>query len=149
MAGYSATPLPQKLGIQPGHRVALLQAPPRFVLTNLPLDVTLLTNLRGKQPLDVILFFTDSQTELQREFAGLADRLTEAGGLWVAWPKKSSKVPTDLTEDRLRDIGLPLGLVDVKVCAVDETWSGLRFVWRKELRAARKRASPCGSANGG
>jgi hypothetical protein len=87
----------------------------------------------------VIVSFHTSRADLERRIPALLDALDVDGGLWVAWPKKASKVPTDITEDVLRDVFLPLGLVDNKVCAVDETWSGLRLVWRKELRATRPR----------
>jgi hypothetical protein len=130
MAGYSGTPLPQKLGIKPGHRVALLRAAADFDLGDLPDDVALVTKLGGKTPFDVILFFSDKRLEVSKMFATLAKRLTPAGGLWICWPKQSSGVATDLDENIVRDIGLAEGLVDNKVCAVDDTWSGLRFVIR-------------------
>jgi hypothetical protein len=88
--------------------------------------------------LDVMVFFTDNRAELVKEFRGLAKLLSPAGGLWIAWPKKASGVPTDLTEDRIREIGLEIGLVDNKVCAVDDTWSGLRFVHRLKDRPKLK-----------
>src|SRR5262249_7066128 len=129
MAGYSGTPLVKKLGIQSGHQVALLGAPADFAaaLDGLPGDVTLHTDLRGAAALDVVVFFTEQRSELLKRFAGLQQRLEPAGGLWVAWPKRASGVPTDLTEDIIRAVGLESGLVDNKVCAIDETWSGLRF----------------------
>lgn len=132
MAGYSGTPLAKKLGIKEGHRVALIHVPADFssTLEGLPADVTLQTDLKGREGLDVILFFADQRRELVKSFASLQKRLTPAGGLWIAWPKKASGVPTDLTEDVIRAVGLEFGLVDNKVCAVDETWSGLRFVIR-------------------
>jgi hypothetical protein len=129
MAGYSGTPLVQKLGIKPHHRVALVAAPPDFALGALPAGAALQTNLRGGA-FDVILFFAASRSQLVKQFAALAARLTSAGGLWIAWPKKASGVATDLSDDVVRAIGLEAGLVDNKVCAVDETWSGLRFVIR-------------------
>jgi hypothetical protein len=135
MAGYSGTPLPKKLGIKEGARLALVGAPDAFLqstLEPLPDQVELRARVRG--PLDVILFFTKSRAELERRFGKLASALDPAGALWIAWPKRSSGVPTDLTEDTLRDVGLPQGLVDTKVCAIDDTWSGLRFVIRKENR---------------
>jgi len=134
MAGYSGTPLPQKLGIKPRARVALLRAPADFVLGETPTDAVLSSSLRGKRPFDVILFFTDSRAVLGKEFRGLTARLATAGGLWISWPKKASGVPTDITEDIIRALALPLGLVDVKVCAVDDVWSGLKLVIRKERR---------------
>jgi hypothetical protein len=134
MAGYSGTPLPQKLGIKPGARVALIRAPAGFVLGATPADAVLLSSLRGKAGFDVIVFFTDSRAALADQFAVLVARLTTSGGLWIAWPKKASGMQTDLTEDIVREIGLGHGLVDNKVCAVDETWSGLRFVRRLKDR---------------
>jgi hypothetical protein len=132
MAGYSGTLLVQKLGIKAAQRVALLNAPPGFAdtLAPLPGDVSLHSDLRGRAPFDLLLFFTHERSELARSFPRLADRLTPAGGLWIAWPKKASGVPTDLTENEVRAVGLAVGLVDNKVCAIDDTWSGLRFVFR-------------------
>lgn len=134
MAGYSGTPLPQKLGIKPGHHIALLGAPDGFGLGNLPADVRLSTSLTDRTPFDVLVFFVDNQAQLERRFPTLAKRITPSGGLWISWPKKSSGVATDLTEDTIRPVGLKHGLVDNKVCAVNDVWSGLRFVWRLENR---------------
>ncbi|GIU89772.1 MAG: DUF3052 domain-containing protein [Acidimicrobiia bacterium] len=130
MAGYSGTPLPQKLGIKAGGRVALVRAPEGFehTLRPLPERVRLRTQVRGVQ--DVVVFFATRRSELERRFPALARSVDPAGGLWIAWPKRSSCVATDLTENVVRDVGLSNGLVDNKVCAVDETWSGLRFVYR-------------------
>jgi hypothetical protein len=135
MAGYSGTPLPKKLGIKDDHRIALLNAPDDFdrTLGQLPPGVSVESEARNGS-FDVMVFFTSKRAELQRRFAGLAKRLTPAGGLWIAWPKRASGVPTDLTEDTVRDVGLEAGLVDNKVCAVDDTWSGLRFVFRLQDR---------------
>src|SRR5438132_9550858 len=102
MAGYSPTPLLQKLGVKPGS--------------------------------DVIVFFTTERAELERRIDDLGKAIFPSGSLWVGWPKKASKVPTDITEDVIRDVVLPLGLVDVKVCAIDDIWSGLKIMWRKERR---------------
>jgi len=144
MAGYSGTPLASKLGIKPGHRVALVDAPPGFAQTlgELPEGVTLHTGLPGNEPFDVIVFFTDSRARLRLHFAALAARLTPAGGFWVAWPKKASGIATNLTEDLVRTVGLDAGLVDNKVCAVDETWSGLRSVVRAQDRPKRAASRP-------
>ena len=133
-AGYSGTPLAKKLGIKEGHTVALVGAPDGFegALDGLP-DGVQLRRRAGGHP-DVIVAFTTTAADLERRFVSLAKSVFPAGSLWVAWPKRSSGVSTDLDENRLRDIGLPHGLVDNKVCAVDDTWSGLRFVWRKENR---------------
>jgi hypothetical protein len=134
MAGYSETPLPKKLGIKPETRLALVSPPDGFdeTLGALPERVELRPRVRG--PLDVIVFFTTSAAELRRRFDKLAAALDPAGALWVAWPKKSSGVTTDLTENVVRDVALPKGLVDNKVCAIDEIWSGLRLVIRRENR---------------
>lgn len=133
MAGYSGTPLAQKLGIKEGHHVVLLGAPDGFARTLEPLPpVTLASALRGTA--DVVVLFVTRRAELAKKTPQVMRQLAPAGGFWVAWPKKASKVPTDITEDTIRDVALPLGLVDNKVCAVDEIWSGLRLVIRKELR---------------
>ena len=132
MAGYSGTPLPQKLGIKPGHRVALLGAPAGFgdVLGPLPEGVTVTTALARNKAFDVIVLFALTARELERRFASTAKRLVPNGGFWVAWPKRASGVRTDVTENTVRGVALATGLVDNKVCAVDETWSGLRCVIR-------------------
>jgi hypothetical protein len=137
VAGYSGTPLPQKLGIKPGARVALLRAPDGFErsLNPLPDGVRLRTQARGTQ--DVVLFFATRHAELERRFDALARAIGPAGGLWIAWPKRTAGVATDLREGVVRDIGLAHGLVDNKVCAVDDTWSGLRFVYRLRDRPPR------------
>jgi hypothetical protein len=130
-AGYSGTPLPRKLGIKPGHRLALLGAPDGFEL-ELPEGVSVRRRAGGKA--DVIVSFHTARAELERRLPALRAMMEPASGLWIAWPKRASKVPTDITEDVLREIALPTGLVDNKVCAVDETWSGLRLVIRREHR---------------
>ena len=138
MSGYSGTPLLQKLGIKEGHRVALVGAPAGFDLGPLPAGVLLArgTAARGKAPppLDVIVVFVKRRAELVAQLDACRPRLAQSGGLWIAWPKKASGVATDIVEDTIREVALPTGLVDNKVCAVDETWSGLRLVIRKELR---------------
>jgi len=136
MAGYSGTPLAKKLGILPGRVVALVNAPPDFEATlgELPPGIALGADLRRGAPFDVILFFTTRLADLKKRFAALAKRLAPAGGFWIAWPKKASGVATDLTEDVIRAVGLDAGLVDNKVCAIDDTWSGLRFVIRLQDR---------------
>ena len=142
MAGYSGTPLPKKLGIRPGARVVLL-APPEGLAESLRdadgRSATFASSLAGRDPIDVLLLFTTGAADLRKRFAGAAQRLDPAGGLWVGWPKKTSGVTTDLTEDRVREIGLAAGLVDNKVCAIDDTWSGLRFVYRLKDRPKEKR----------
>jgi hypothetical protein len=138
MAGYSGTPLPKKLGIKEGSRIALVNAPKDFEseLGELPDNVEFVK--RPTTSLDIILFFVLSERVLARDFAKLAARLTANGMIWIAWPKKTSGVVTDLSEQRVRQIGLNGGLVDVKVCAIDETWSGLKFVYRLKDRSSLK-----------
>jgi len=138
MAGYSGTPLPKKLGIKEGSRIALVNAPNDFEseLGELPANVEFIK--RPTKSLDIILLFVLTERALARDFAKLAARLTANGMIWIAWPKKSSGVATDLLEQRVRDIGLNAGLVDVKVCAIDETWSGLKFVYRLKDRSSLK-----------
>jgi hypothetical protein len=129
MAGYSGTPLARKLGIKEGHRVAFPGAPDHFRgLLDLPPGATVKSRTAG--PLDVIVFFTTSRAELERRLPALRRALDPAGGLWIAWPKRASGVETDMTEDVARELGLANALVDNKVCAIDETWSGLRLVIR-------------------
>jgi hypothetical protein len=139
MAGYSTTPLVKKLGIKPGHRLALLHAPAGFdaTLGALPEDVTVADEL-DNESFNVAVLFVPNRAALLKEFALTSRRLVPDGGLWVAWPKKAAKVATDLTEDAVRAIGLDVGLVDNKVCAIDETWSGLRFVIRLQDRPKKK-----------
>jgi hypothetical protein len=133
-AGYSGTPLARKLGIRADSVVVLLGAPEGFEarLDDLPDGVSFRRRARGRFGL-AITFQTERAT-LERRLPALLGALDRDGAIWVAWPKKASKVPTDITEDTVRDVVLPIGLVDVKVCAIDDTWSGLKVVWRKELR---------------
>ena len=130
MVGYSGTPLIKKLGIKEGHRVSFVNAPKGFRrgLGELPADVVI--NAHGAEQLDFILVFSKSESSLQREFSILARQLKANGMLWVSWPKKSSNVETDLRFENVQRIGLDAGLVDVKICAIDDTWSGLKFVFR-------------------
>lgn len=127
-AGYSGTPLPKKLGIKPGHRVLLLNAPEGFELPGVPV-VRRATGLA-----DVILSFHLERREFERRLPVLRERMEQNAGLWIAWPKRASKVPTDMTEDVVRDFALANRLVDNKVCAIDEIWSGLRLVIRVKDR---------------
>jgi len=138
-AGYSGKPLLAKLGIKEGQRIAILAAPDPLPdgLEGMPAGSTVVGKLGGK-PFDVILLFTTRRADLEKRFAPAARALEPAGALWVAWPKKASGVPTDVTEDVVREVALPAGLVDNKVCAVDHTWSGLRCVWRLENRPKKK-----------
>ena len=132
-AGYSGTPLPRKLDIKAGHRVLVERAPEGFALAPLPEGVVVQTRA-GAGPYDIVLTFCADRARLDERFEPLVARLTTAGGLWVAWPKKASGVPTDLTEDVVRGTALDAGLVDVKICAVDATWSGLKIVRRLKDR---------------
>ena len=134
MAGYSGTPLGQKLGIKSGTTVALIDGPANY------------RKLLGKTASEVkfsdrigsdcgfIHFFTSQRNELEKELKRLRCKIADTGTLWVSWPKKSAGVPTDITEDVIRAVALPLGFVDVKVCAIDETWSGLKLMVRRENR---------------
>lgn len=133
-AGYSGTPLPKKLGIKEGHTVAFLHAPTDFTKTlgKLPADVIVKKQLRG--PLDVIVYFTDDKSDLVARLPKLKAALRINGGLWIGWPKKASGAATDLSESVVQEAGLATGLVDNKGCAIDETWSGLRFVYRLKDR---------------
>ena len=134
MAGYSGTPLPKKLGVKPNQRIALVNAPNAFakVLGRLPENAEIVKRLNG--PLDLILLFVDREQTLAKQFPILANKLQSNGMIWVAWPKKSSGVATDLVFEKVQRIGLDCGLVDVKICAVDEVWSGLKFVIRLKDR---------------
>ncbi|HTD69376.1 MAG TPA: DUF3052 domain-containing protein [Gemmatimonadales bacterium] len=133
MAGYSGKPLVLKLGIKDGWAIAILNAPQGYERTlKLPGNVRRKASAAGS--LDFIQFFTDQKRELEGRFAGLARALAPAGMLWISWPKRASGVATDLTEDVIRVIGLAHGLVDVKVAAVDDVWSGLKFVRRLKDR---------------
>ena len=134
MAGYSGTPLTKKIGIKEGSRVALVNAPKDFQFepTELPDNVEFTKG--SAKSLDIILFFVTTERALAKDFSKLAARLTANGMIWIAWPKKSSGVATDLTFNRVQRIGLDAGLVDVKICAVDDTWSGLKFVYRLKDR---------------
>jgi hypothetical protein len=137
-AGYSGTPLVRKLGIKPRARLGLIGAPEGFdaTLGELPPGVRVRRRLGG-EPFDVIVAFFDRRSKLERRLAPLAGALDSAGGLWVAWPKRASGVATDVTEDAVRGLGLLTGLVDNKVCAIDQTWSGLRLVFRLRDRPRR------------
>ena len=137
MAGYSGTPLVKKLGIKPGFNIAFAGAPPGYA-NELDLPPNVSINTRSGKPLDFAQLFVMSERELKPKFSEYADRLSASGMLWVSWPKKSSGMSTDLSENIVRAIGLAAGLVDVKVCAVDEVWSGLKFVFRLQHRAKVK-----------
>jgi hypothetical protein len=131
MAGYSRTPLAAKLGIKDGATVAVLHPPPNLV-DQLPPGVTVKRQARGRA--DVVAAFFTRRARLEERVAVLSTMIFPAGGLWIGWPKRASGVPTDITDDAVRGVALPLGLVDNKVCAIDDIWTGLRFVWRRHLR---------------
>jgi hypothetical protein len=137
MAGYSGTPLPQKLGIKEQFRVVLLDMPAdiKAELKSALAGCTIAKE--GYGPVDFAMIFVKSSGELKKQFPRFSKHLAPAGMLWVSWPKKTSGVPTDLTENEVRKVGLDAGLVDVKVCAVNEIWSGLKFVIRVKDREKR------------
>lgn len=141
MAGYSGTPLVEKIGIKPGHRVFFRNHPPSFLrdLGKLPEGVTQNHRLGGKA--NVVVFFTDRLAALESDFAALAGIMESDGMLWIAWPKRASGLPTDLTEDVVRRVALERGLVDVKVCAIDDAWSGLKLVIRLKDRPVKASAA--------
>lgn len=134
MVGYSGTPLAKKLGIKEGFRMAMIGAPPGFEkeLGTLPAGVEIIS--RRNKSIDLILFFAKTESDLTKDFAKLAAHLAPTGGFWVAWPKKSSGVASDLSFAIVQKVGLAVGLVDTKICAVNEVWSGLRFVIRLKDR---------------
>jgi hypothetical protein len=133
-AGYSGTPLPKKLGLKAGDLVSLVNAPAGFrkLLDPVPEGVRFVT--RFDKAAQIVHVFSTRKAELARVLASCRKGLAPDAATWVSWPKKAANVPTDITEDVIREVALPLGLVDIKVCAVDETWSGLKLVLRKELR---------------
>ena len=135
-AGYAGTPLPRKLGIKPGHAVAVLGGPAGFADRLAALSgADVAQALPAAGLLDVLMTFVRWREELEAQLPGLRERMAPAAGLWIAWPKRAARVPTDMTEHVVREVALPTGLVDNKVCAIDEVWSGLRLVIRRELRA--------------
>lgn len=133
-AGYSGTPLVKKLGVKPGFRLKTKNTPTNYagMLVPLPEDVVISTRLRA--PVDMWHIFSRSRRELARKLPDCREEIRQDGMIWVSWPKKSSGVASDITEDTVRELAFPLGLVDIKVCAVDEVWSGLKLVIRKENR---------------
>lgn len=132
-AGYSGKSLWQKLGLKPGLRLRIDNEPGNYAAL-VGLDAGSLCRVGPRAAFDMIHVFVDRADVLKRHLDRLATTLPPTGVIWVSWPKKSSKVPTDITEDTIRTLALPLGLVDIKVCAVDATWSGLKLVWRKAAR---------------
>jgi hypothetical protein len=134
MAGYSGTPLAKKLGFKEGFRVRTTGAPANYLELVNPVPPNVAISSRIAKGIDVWHIFTNSYSELESKLPTLIKAIHPGGTIWVSWPKKSSGVPSTVTEDSIREIALPLGLVDVKVCAIDEIWSGLKLVVRKELR---------------
>ncbi len=142
MAGYSGTPLPQKLGLKPQFRIAFFQLPSE-VKTALKDGLSECRLIKdGRAELDFAMIFIKGRAEMTEQFPKFAQRLAPAGMLWVSWPKKTSGVITDLNENDVRRLGLAAGLVDVKVCAVSEVWSGLKFVIRVKDRGKVMRRRP-------
>jgi hypothetical protein len=136
MAGYSDTPLAKKLGIKEGFKVFLVKAPAQYRAILEPLPARVRFTSTANSSTDLVHAFATERSALARLLPTLRKKLPHEAAIWVSWPKKSSKVPTDITEDTIRDVALPLGFVDIKVCAVTEVWSGLKLVVRKELRSA-------------
>jgi hypothetical protein len=134
MAGYSGTPLAKKLGLKGGSRIFLLNAPGNYLQLVSPLPEGVQVAPQITSHTDVIHIFSTKKEELSQALHTCLEKMRPNGMIWVSWPKKSSKVPTDITEDTIRGVALPLGLVDIKVCAVDDVWSGLKLVIRKEKR---------------
>lgn len=138
MAGYSGTPLPQKLGIKPGTIVVAIDAPENYrkLLGQIPSGVNFASRPVGNSKF--IHLFATRRSELEKQLSNLRQKIAEDAAVWVSWPKKSSGVATDITENVIRAVALPLGFVDIKVCAVDETWSGLKLMIRKENRKSKR-----------
>jgi len=142
MSGYSGTPLAKKLGIRPGARLFLHRAPDNYPQLLAPLPAGVQTVTRIDCDTDLIHLFTDRRSDLGKALQRARRSMRPDATIWVSWPKKASGVPTDITEDVVRELALPMGLVDIKVCAVDETWSGLKLMLRKSERAGSARARP-------
>lgn len=134
IAGYSGTPLARKLGVNDDTRIVTINAPRNYLSLLEPLPPNARVSARASKHPAFVHVFATSRVELAKHMKSLRGTLTQDGVVWVSWPKRSAKVPTDITEDTIREVALPLGFVDVKVCAVDETWSGLKLVIRRELR---------------
>jgi hypothetical protein len=137
MTGYSRTPLAKNLGIKPGFRIKTKNAPPYYERLLVPIPKDVVISKRLKHHIDIWHLFTTSRKELRRQLKTCLEQISQEGMVWVSWPKKSSGLPSEVTEDTVRELALPLGLVDVKVCAVDQTWSGLKLVIRREKRNAQ------------
>jgi hypothetical protein len=136
MAGYSGTPLAKKLGIKAGMVVRTVNAPPNYaaLLDPLPEDATIASAQSKDTELDIVHVFATTRTELVRSLGSCLSKIKQNGAIWVSWPKKSSGISSEINEGSVREVALPLGLVDIKVCAVDEVWSGQKLVIRKENR---------------
>ena len=134
MVGYSGTPLVKKLGIKAGTTLLPVGAPPEYLKLVAPLPENVTLAKRAIPELDMVHIFTRRRAELAAALKKYKSHIKQDGAIWVSWPKKASKVPTDITEDTIRELALPMGLVDIKVCAVDETWSGLKLVIRRVNR---------------
>jgi len=137
MAGYSGTPLVKKLGVKENTKAAFVNAPDGYEKT-LELPGALIVSSRSKKPLDFVQLFVRTRHELENKFPQYSAKLNPTAMFWISWPKKSSGIPIDVTEDVIREIALPLGFVDIKVCAVDEIWSGLKLMIRRENRKSSK-----------
>ncbi len=135
MAGYSDTPLTKKLGIKEGFKVLVIKGPAEYRALLAPLPASVAFTSTATSSTNLVHVFATKRNTLARLLPTLRKKLSPEAAIWVSWPKKSSKVPTDITEDTIREVALPLGLVDIKVCAVTEVWSGLKLVVRKELRS--------------
>ncbi len=144
MAGYSGTPLVRKLGIKEGARLFLVNAPKEYLrlVSPLPEGVKVLSRIAAGA--DMVHVFSTTKLHLAKTLRAVIPGLEQDGAIWVSWPKKSARVSTDITEDTIRQVALPLGLVDIKVCAVDDVWSGLKLVIRKELRKTKVPAASIG-----
>ncbi len=134
MAGYSGTSLAKKLGIKPGAKVCVVAAPAHYAALVDPLPENVTITQRASEGLDLVHLFTKSRSELIKLLDRYKTKIKQNGAIWVSWPKKTSGVPSEITEDDVREVALPMGLVDIKVCAVDDIWSGLKLVIRKEYR---------------
>jgi len=142
MAGYSGTPLVQKLGIKEGTKIFLANAPKEYLKLVSPLPESVKVVSRMSSDTDMVHIFSTKTVHLIKTLRASLANLKQDGMIWISWPKKSAKVPTDITEDTIRKVALPLGLVDIKVCAVDDVWSGLKLVTRKELRKTQAPTMP-------
>lgn len=134
VAGYSGTPLGKKLGIKPGSRIVALRAPSNYASLIAPLPEHAAIEPRISERTDIVHVFSTKRKDLSTSLAMLRKKLKDEGAVWVSWPKKAARIPTDITEDTVRELALPLGFVDIKVCAVDDVWSGLKLVVRREHR---------------